>query len=265
MVLKNKNRSSSLVVVLGLCCLLWLVLGIRVTDAATVWSDNFNDGDTVGWTLHTGGFTASSNYLQGSTAGTNHISHASTVASGTWSFDLHIDPLYQGENTAVFFMASDLNAGNNDYPENGYSIEIGYGWIGLADTFALVRYENDVRNPMDAYTPPSSQANFHFDITRGDDDHIYVGIDGTLVMDRQNSVHDTSTHFFVFMTGTDRWIDNVLVSNTVDYDFQDGNGENGGVTPPPLPLELIAIAGAVVAVIVIVVIVFILRRRRSKP
>ena len=258
--ISKKTRSVSLLCVsLGLClCLLSALRGIPATDALTVWSDNFNDGNTVNWTIHTGGFTASNNYLQGSTADTNHISHASTEARGTWSFDLHINPLVQTENTAVFFIASDLNPGNNDFPSDGYSIEIGYGWIGLADAFGLVRYENDVRNPMDTYQPPGSQAGFHFDITRGDDDHIYVYINDTMVMDRLNIVHDTSTHFFILSTGTERWVDNIVVDDD-PLDTGDGNGGNG--EPPPIPgFPAVAITVGIVSALTIGVLY---RRRQS--
>ncbi len=264
LILKEIKQIVLVLATLGLClCLSSALCGIPAVEAATVWSDNFNDGDTAGWTTHTGGFTASNNYLQGSTSGTNHISHPSTVARGTWSFDLHINPLDDAENTAVFFMASDLNAGNNDFPSNGYSIEMGYGWIGLAEAFGLVRYENDVRNSMDIYVPSSSQEDFHFDITRGDDDHIYVFIDGTAVMDRQNSAHDTSAHFFIQSTGTERWVDNIVVSNTVDYTTTPTttNGTNG--TTPGIPgFPALAITLGLVTALTIGITV---RRRKQIP
>ena len=262
MIPKRNNRVISWWFTLGVSLLLCsAACGIPAVDAATVWSDNFNDGNTNGWTTHTGSFSASSYYLVGSTAGTNHISHASTVARGTWSFDLHFDSFNTAFNTAVFFMASDLNPGNNGFPENGYSIEIGFGWIGLAEAFGLVRYENNVRNPMDVYSPASLQEDWHIDITRGDDDHIYVYFDNTLVMDRQNSAHDTSTHFFILSTGTVRSFDNIVVSDTVDIQPPSTPTTPTPTDTPVIPgFPAVAIAVGIISALTIGVLY---RRRES--
>ncbi|MHA2428511.1 MAG: hypothetical protein ACXADB_10850 [Candidatus Hermodarchaeia archaeon] len=264
MSLKENNRIFSLWFTLGLClCLASALYYIPAVDAATVWSDNFTDGDTNGWTVHLGGFSASSNYLQGTQSTANHISRTSTEAYGTWRFDLHIwEDSVVTDTMSLFFMASDLNAGNDYYPDNGYAIQIGHGFIGTTSAFALVRYDNAVRNAMDIYTPANTQGTFHFDITRDVDDHIYVYIDDTLVMDRVNSAHSTSESFFWFATGTGNWLDNIVVSDTVDITPPTTPTTPTTTDPPPIPgFPAVAIAVGIVSALSIGV----LYRRRQSP
>ncbi len=89
-------------------------------------------------------------------------------------------------------------------------------------------------------------------------------IDGAHVMDRQNVLYNTSTHFFYWGFGSGEWIDNIVVSNTVDIDPPDGTPTDptDGTTPAPpgLPgFPAVAIALGLVAGLTITILV---RRRK---
>ncbi|MFX1560045.1 MAG: hypothetical protein ACFFBL_05620, partial [Promethearchaeota archaeon] len=58
------------------------------TTAAVEWSDDFEDLGISDWTIEQGDFSVDDGTLRPNGTGWNRISHPSTVAFGTWSFDL---------------------------------------------------------------------------------------------------------------------------------------------------------------------------------
>ncbi len=237
-------------------CLCSTLCGIPALDATIVWTDSFSDGDYNGWTVQVGGFAASSNRLQSTGALDNAISRSSIVATGTWNFTVNWVNIATTGGGWIYFVAYDLNPAINNYPDEGYCIVVGSGGWGLA------RWENGGQNIMDGYTDGPYDGTYDVYITRNATGNIRVYIDNVLRMERQNTVHSTSTHFFYRVLDAGQWIDNIVVN-----DEPPSNGENGnGGMLLPIPVEVIAIAGGLVAVIVIVaVVVLVLRRRRSGP
>lgn len=245
----------------GIC--LWLcssLCGIPTADAVTVWSDNFSDGDYNGWTVHLGGFSASGTQLESTGANTNHISRASTVAVGTWSFDWHMEVDLSSGGGDVYFLASDLNPAINYMPRSGYSIVAGLGG------FVLRRWENGGSNSMDLYSVVNPTGTFSFDITRDADGHIYVYIDGELVMDRQNVLYNTSTHFFFAPFGSGEWLDNIVVSNTVDITppSTDPTTTPSDGTPPPAGIPGFPMVAIAIGLVVAILLGILVRRKTTK-
>jgi hypothetical protein len=228
-----------------------LGLGSLVScQAATVWSDDFNDGNYDGWTVNLGSFSATSNRLESAGPDSNYISHPSTVATGTWSFDL-------SSFGRVYFMASDLVPGN--IPENGYFIYY------HAAAIELRCVENSVGDLLDTYPIPAL-ATYSFDITRDTDGNMYLYLDGELIMQEQNLVHDSSTHFFVCIIDSGIWIDNIDVSDTVDIEPPTTPTTPTEPTEPTTPTGIPGFPAFAVGVGIVTALgIGIILRRRKAP
>ena len=108
--MKNRRKVSVLTTLGGVFLLCLLAVGTKTCSAATIWSDNFDDGDSVGWTVFDGGFSVSS-YTLVPTADNSNISYPSTSSSGTWSFDV----LTNGQNWEIYFFADGLPGSMTEY------------------------------------------------------------------------------------------------------------------------------------------------------
>ncbi len=249
------DKSISAVTILGLCAVLAVsLLTIPVTNAVTVWSDNFNDGDYNGWTVETGSFSAASNNLAGTTsADWNIATHASNVATGTWSFDLSLVDTYVNGGGEIFFMGNDLDSGNNNRPRNAYLITISLG------RFLFESLVSSARNQHAVYTPAEIDGEWHVDITRDADGFFNIWFNGVHRIARQNTNVNVSTHFVVNLHSNQQWIDNIVVSNTVDVTppTTDPTTTPSDDTPPPgIPgFPIVAIAIGLMAAISIGILV----------
>jgi hypothetical protein len=99
---------------LGFIALLFICIysNVNVGHAEIVWSDDFEDGDTEGWTITQGNLSAEDGTLrstvEGKVQGANpdyqYLSLAyypSTVSVGTWSFDYMLDGALDAPEMAV--------------------------------------------------------------------------------------------------------------------------------------------------------------------
>ena len=220
--------------------------------AAPVWSDNFNDGNYDGWTVLNGTFSAGDHTLRNIGGEGGLIVHPSSVATGTWSFDV------LGVNdTDVGFMSTYpvplsgmvcLDWGQYHSPRTEMELNLGSGgWTMLG-----------------MWTFGSITGWQHVDITRGSDGRICVYQNGTLVVDTFCTSITESQYFWVCFSLTSDFkiqnvegaIDNIVVSNTVD------------IQPPPLafyrePWFMPIVGVVVVAAVAGFFIVAYLMRRRS--
>jgi len=236
----------------------WLVLVILVSSigpmpvsAEEVWSDDFNDGDYDGWTIYgynftffpptpaDGNFSAADNTLKATGPVYNYAAHPSSVAYGTWSFNVHVahTPM---DYLIIFFLVSDFSQFLSGI--TGYSMI-----VNMDGTFELKRHDGMPPVPtIGSYDAPGELSGLQdIRVTRSDSGQFRVHINGTLQMEEEDSTYTTSEDF-CFASESGQAIDNVVVSDTID------------VTGGPLELLVIGIGGAAVVVIVAVVI---LKRR----
>lgn len=217
--------------------------------AATVWSDDFNDGNYTGWTVDEGTYSAVNYRLENTGEPLNTIRHASTVTTGTWSFDLDIVSPSTPHPTWVLIMSDD--------GINGYGVTFGRTRLMLQKTvnggfWALATY----------YVGPNTgtvlRALEHVDVTRTTAGELNVWLNGTHRLYCQDITFSSSTYFVHGSEGdAAQYLDNVVVSDTIDLQPP----TNTTTTTAPIPgFAVPAIAlGLVVALATAIVY------RRRKP
>ncbi len=221
---------------------------VTLQSNARYWSDDFNDGDYDGWTITgydfepfyadmmtppipiKGNYTAEDGALQSlgprvpGRAGV--ASHPSTVAYGTWSFDVHITDETE-EHFYVYFATDDWG----DYPLhiNSYDIAIvlqpGQAWSWELEEDAEAGFVLVKRNGaaleggwqgLGSYSLYEELSGvYHVDVTRDHMGNFKVYIDGDLVIEATDNEHKTST-WFRFTGEPGPAIDNVVVKDTID-------------------------------------------------
>lgn len=205
------------------------------TSAAEVWSYDFNDRNISDWSIYAiegnrpytnppGNFSTEDGVLRAN--GTGRIfsiaSINSSVAYGTWTFDVDVVDTYNHEIVIPFLM---IEWTSDDWMRKNYFIQI---VTGMYQTTDQKRLQGGI------VAPSSSPGGFgitwiepfpyedifgwkHFVITRESSGQFYVYINGSLALDFKDNQH-TICNEFIFSTGPGPAIDNIVVSDTVDYD-----------------------------------------------
>ncbi|MHA2204450.1 MAG: hypothetical protein ACXABC_01215 [Candidatus Thorarchaeota archaeon] len=264
------NRRSILTYISVLFVTLMLSTGLCPLQvyAATVWTDDFDDGDYDRWvitgingsspspTFIDGNFTIENGRLKAEGPEWNHAYHDSFVASGTWSFDiLAVDSELKRFYVMFITLQGDLDEG---YP-NGYSFMVATNSYGPTQftAFALLRQDTGYDNaPLCEYeTSVGVAGGYHIDITRNLDGEFNIWINGTHRITGKDTSY-TISEGFRFHTPAGSSIDNVAVSDSVD--FEAPTTSDTPTEPTPLPVDLITIlilGVGIVATIVIIAIV----------
>lgn len=212
-----------------------IVIVDRSEPAELVWSEDFDDGNISDWSIYgivgtrpytsvPGNFTAEDGVLRANgTEETFSIATInSSVAYGTWTFDVDVVDTYNHEIVIPFIMIK-------------WTIE-SWGIDCYFIQFVTGMYESDPQPRLQAgktyaSDSPSGRAVVWFDsypyddllgwkninITREDNGQFYVYINGTLTMGFKDNQHTTCKEF-IFSTGPGPAIDNIVVSDSVDYD-----------------------------------------------
>lgn len=218
-------------------------------NAAVVWSDDFNDGNYVGWTVDLGNYMVVDNYLKGQST-TNAIYHPSTIITGTWSFDVYF-PGYLGGASIVFFMANQTARG---FPDFSYQIKVSRGAIELKKNSGWIRHA------LDNYYPTSAVKGWqHIDVTRDSNGAFCVYVNGSLKLQAVDTEMNFSS-YFLFYCEEDEGIDNIRVSNTIDVSPTDDTNET---TPPP-GIPGFPWIGIALGIIIAMSILLIKRRRLNQ-
>jgi hypothetical protein len=213
--------------------------------AATVWSDDFNDGNYNEWTVMNGTFIVEDGMLKTGPGDYNLIVHPSYgPTTGTWSFDI------SGIGTGIVFIGTyPISYGIAPVPQTGFTITS----ASTGTYFILRKWLNGTSI---SSTPPTFGASAslwqHINVTRNSDGRICIYDNGTLVIDYvDNSVISTSD-YFSFWSARPAIIDNIVVSDTVD------------IQPPAAPFYtqtwFYASVG-VVAVVAVAIVVLLMRRK----
>jgi hypothetical protein len=228
-----KRRRRLLMVLIGAILLLCSIMfRLFPCSAGKVWSDDFNDGNYDGWTVlgldatseppkrvDVGFISAADNTLRATEGGMSYFniaSHPSSVAIGTWSFDVYITGRSGMSKAFVGFMNAALPPSKSAL---GYDIGIDLPLL----RFVLLKWVGYDFYELGEYAPEGGIADkwWHIDVTRDAEGHFYVYANGTLAMDVVDT-EVTTSEYFRFVSESGPALDNIIVSDTVDIE-------------PPLP------------------------------
>jgi hypothetical protein len=243
--LREKRLDYKIVGLAILFLLCWMGFSPLASRGAVVWSDDFDDGDFEGWIIYedASSWSATNKYLQIDQGSAGGISHPSTVAYGTWSFDYKVnEDTFDG--TAVDFISNDVN-------------EVGIGqwncyWLSFAPAIAQtpgialsLHYYNYstgdiIIDSAEEYIPLAGW--HHIEVTRTTAGLFSVYHNGSLIMQGEHTEMETS-ELFVLNGDHLEMYDNVIVRDDIDPDWL-----------------LIAAIGVSAVVIIAVVAIFLKRR-----
>ncbi len=240
----------------------WLVLVVLVSSfgpmlvsADVVWSDDFDDGNYDGWTVHSGAFSCNNYYLESTEVERHTLSgiyHESNVSKGTWSFDCYLPSgsLYVKTLTD----------------------EDGYGHLTVEITpyrIALWLYPDKSFGMAGDWDSTFSDIWTHIDVTVKGDTIFDVFVNGDHRISYTNaSTLSRDNWCFIFWSTTEgQAIDNVVVRDTILESLQFNETPTTTTTTSPPPTEegfdmtMILLVGGGVAVVVIVLVVCKVRGR----
>jgi len=263
---------------------LWLVLAVLISSfgpilvsADVVWEDNFNDGNYDGWTIcenpnvvSGSNWSVANNYLQlDQTTWSDFweinwglISHPSTVAYGTWSFDFKANEslVVSEEDTTVpenivqsfsiVFISNDID--NLDDINDWKCYWIHFKAEPGGNSFVIYLRKNlmTVIGRAGALVPVAGW--HHINVTRTTDGVFSVYRNGALVIQAWDTEIDTS-ELFVCCAQNGAMFDHIVVDDEI-------------LIPSPFyipPMTMILLAGGGIAAIVVIVLVVWKVRRRA--
>ncbi|MHA2177351.1 MAG: hypothetical protein ACXAAK_03280 [Candidatus Thorarchaeota archaeon] len=196
----------------------------RAIPSAIVWSDNFDDEDISDWQQFAVDPALPEPVLPGNSSAVGGVlrqvgnerayaGHNSSVAFGSWEFDIDIQANL-GDGEIIFPFISE--AWNYDWPARE-SIGEAYVLVFYIEpsehSVALKKtsHENGILE-LDSYTGSSLIGWKNIIITRESSGQFYVYMDGSLILGGKNLQHTTSERFY-FVTYGGPAIDNVTVSS----------------------------------------------------
>ncbi|MFW9802694.1 MAG: hypothetical protein ACFFFC_08595 [Candidatus Thorarchaeota archaeon] len=231
-----------------------------------VWSDNFDDGDYDGWTVHAGEFAGPLTYvLRAVATGWSTASHDSEVACGHWYFDLEENQTSPTDQH-VIFIALDTDSAAMD----GYSLFVD---IEATSYIRLCRWDGGTPTTLDEIERPAGTWGWYeYNITRDNTGAFEVRRDQTSILTAIDSTYATSA-YFVYYAQEGRAIDNISVwscnatatittTNTTTTTTNTTTGTTEPAPPPPPPIPPGMTLALVVGVVVIVIILVFISRRK---
>jgi hypothetical protein len=201
-----------------------------------VWSDNFDDENISDWQVFGVNYTSDPEYYL--PAGYDNFSvaggvlraigpewsfagHNSSVVYGTWSFDLDIQYPDGYSHFVVAFISEQFNEDWLTIGPRGEAYGLSfYPYDGaVPGKIDFIRASHDVGfTKLDTYNSPTNLIGWkNIIITRELSGQFYLYLDGTLIMESVNQFHTTSERFYFFGMANPG-IDNITVSDTIDYD-----------------------------------------------
>ncbi|MFX1607129.1 MAG: hypothetical protein ACFFDD_14640 [Promethearchaeota archaeon] len=258
-----------------LVLLCWMGFSPLACSSTMVWSDDFNDGNYDGWTIcnnsvistSTNWSAANDNLQLNEDAWSNTwgiswgaISYPSSIAHGTWSFDIKVnESLFEsGGFVSIVFISNNISnlVSVNDW--NCYWIYFDIDTLPASDgenfTIYLRRNEHTVLHSSE---PVPVAGWHHMNVTRDEAGLFTVFHNDALLFQVLDTEIDTS-EMFAFCGPKGIVIDNIVVDDEFeDYTPTTGPTTGGGGVPD---WWLLVIAGVSVVVIVAVLVIFQKRR-----
>ncbi|MGD2072629.1 MAG: hypothetical protein PVG65_03980 [Candidatus Thorarchaeota archaeon] len=197
-----------------------------------VWSENFDDENIDDWEIFGINFTTDPGYLiPGNFSVTggvlrsvgpewNFAAYNSSISYGTWSFDIDIQRPEEINRFGVAFMGEKF--GEHVLPASGssdaYLISFRIPDEGPSGDIRIAR--NTVSGGtdfLDDYDVDNIRGWKNIIVTREESGQFYVYLNGNLILDAVDTTHTTSERFTFFGMANPA-IDNITISNTIDYD-----------------------------------------------
>ena len=275
------KRTSAVCAVLFVLLLLYsqnpFVGTVRASD---IFADDFNDGNYDGWYTqgslynysdatwyeNMGNLTAANNVLEASgdpgNASKGQYQRAyinSSVAYGTWSFDLYV--VDNGHD--IWFNLLLDNTGLPEVVTQCYFFtvdtspgECEFGWWTGTSYYYLVSHDVGLAPWTDSWT--------HFDITRNSTGRFDVYLNGTHVMSATHTAY-TEGSYFRWTGQTGSAIDNVVI---LDYVVQPQPATTTTTTtttdtPVPVPDLTLPLVGASIVELGVIIVLVVLYVRRK--
>lgn len=245
----QQNRVLAKILMTGISIfLLTILFSVQTCSAVVVWQDNFNDGDYEGWTIYQGDFEITANALvaNGSYGIWNFIRTPSTVAYGTWTFDILSEDAPQN-HTYVYI----ISGGTVDFPNYRLCIWTGSfpGWAPGPGVSLLKQNTTATVSIADWFT--GTLSGWHsYEVTRDQTGLFRISVDGTLRITVTNN-EITTSGAFRFGAQENSGIDNIVV---------DAPATTTPTPPPAIPgFPLLAILIAIPLSLGLAVII---RRRK---
>ncbi|MFX1579108.1 MAG: hypothetical protein ACFFBJ_05630 [Promethearchaeota archaeon] len=203
--------------------------------ATEVWSCNFDDGNISDWGIYAiagefpydnppGNFTVEDGALRvnGTAGGMSIANVSSSIAYGTWVFDVDVVDTYDDEIVIPFLM---LHWSLTHWGIDCYFLLIVTGeYSGIyqprlkpGKTYATNTPRGRAVQWFEEYEYDDILGWKHFIITREDDGQFYIYMNGTLACGFKDNQHQTCKEF-VFASGPGPAIDNIKVYDEVIYD-----------------------------------------------
>ncbi|MFW9846175.1 MAG: hypothetical protein ACFFD6_05480 [Candidatus Thorarchaeota archaeon] len=234
--------------------LIFLYITFTPVSAGVVWSDDFEDGNLDGWTSGFDVFSVVDGVLrcEPPEGYMYPIGHSSSVASGTWSFDIYHKNM---DTQEVTFIDSDAEDGTYFLRLSGTSIYLGSEIGGFAD--AIDNHDQEVAGWQS------------IDVTRSASGEFNVWVNGTHIMQGVDTGLSLCDRLVVGMRNGGCF-DNVTVSNTVDIVSPTTTSTtsettatitiDGATDPNGIRMELLIVGISVPIVLVVIVIIWKLKR-----
>ena len=200
------------------------------------WSDNFDDGNYLGWEIFgmnssatppkeiPGEYTAQDGFLEALGPEWNHARTPSNITQGTWSFDI-LAADSPNHHFYVYFMIKD--AKEIGVPPDGYGIMVvTKEWVGGRPGFLLMKYLDGEFIPIKGYMTEDDVSGWcHIDVTRVSSGLMQVYLNGALIISASDLSFNESEYFHVNLQ-SGQAIDNIEIHEDIQMwsdDFNDGN------------------------------------------
>ena len=209
----------------------------RYFPAGIIWSENFDGGDIsnwnffeINWTLPLGVvnltanpydlFNVSEGVLRAIGPEWNTAAINSTIAYGTWTFDLDMQRAAEYDHFAVELIGEKFNETwlPSDHTVDGYRLSI---LIPDEDPDGVVRFVKGERDKpsvfLGTYSMSVIRGWHNFIITRELTGQFHVYMDGIHIIE---ALDNTTIRYeqFCFFTMANPAIDNITISDTIDFD-----------------------------------------------
>jgi hypothetical protein len=203
---------------------------VDYVTSSVVWSDNFDDEDISDWQiiginetadpfyLIPGNFSVSGGVFRIVGPEWNYALHNSSVAFGTWRYDVDIQRSDTVDRFAVGFLGEGyretwLSGRGNNYLISHRLIDDGPS----GDLRLAINTVSGGTHFFDSYPVANILGWNNIIVTREPSGQFYVYLNGVLILDSVDLTYTTS-EAFGFYGMANPAIDNITVSDTIDYD-----------------------------------------------
>ncbi|MFW9808186.1 MAG: hypothetical protein ACFFE6_02290 [Candidatus Thorarchaeota archaeon] len=203
----------------------------RATPSEIVWSDNFDDENISDWqifkvnhtaspdTLIPGNTTAEGGVLRHLETEWSYAGHNSSVAFGTWTFDVDIQIPVDEYHFSIAFISEIFDDDWLTYETVGeaYGVTI-YLHEGGNQEIRLTKGNHETgSSALGAYVVSNLIGWNNIMVTRDHSGHFWVYRNGDFIIYGKDLQYTTSERFY-FLSHGGPAIDNLTVSDTIDYD-----------------------------------------------